>query len=105
MKISESDVLKQILEYLKLKGFLAWRNHTQAVLRTIGKNTYFTPNSNKGAPDILGVFPDGKMFAIEVKTPGKKLDKYQVVWRDRLLTSGVKWTIAHSLDDVMDVIH
>lgn len=54
---------------------------------------------NVGIPDVLCVIK-GKLFAIEVKKPGKTLEPDQEVWRERLKTAGSDWMMAVSSEEV-----
>ena len=73
--MSESDIQKQIIDYLRLKGYMHWRNYVGPILR--GPRKLLSKNPMAGMPDILGVFNSHhRLFAIEVKTPkGKLADK------------------------------
>ena len=88
--LSENDIQNGILEFLRFKKIVAWRNNNGAVYDD--KAGSFR-RKNKweiihGDPvDILGILPDGRFLAIEVKknekekaTPGqikfmKKINK------------------------------
>lgn len=81
--IKESDIQRQILDYLKSRqDIIAWRNHTQGVKQSAGR----TRNPSAGMPDIIGIATIcdsiGVFMAIEVKAPGKRVkpDSKQAKW-------------------------
>lgn len=55
-KMLEKNITKDIREELKRHGIFHWKNWAGL-------------GSKPGVSDILGVLPDGKLLAIEVKTP------------------------------------
>lgn len=59
----------------------------------------FRKNSMKGFPDIAGVV-NGRMFAIEVKTPTGRMSEAQRDWQQKLESNGVVYLIAKSVEDV-----
>lgn len=70
--MTESQVQSQILEYLLRSGIFAWRNNTMGVFDQ-STNTYRRPGrfAINGVSDVLGILPDGRFLAIEVKKPVK----------------------------------
>lgn len=71
---TETDLVYQILDYLRLCGVCAWRQNTGGLTRTndAGEETY-TQFGVPGQSDILGILPGtGRFLAIEVKLPGNK---------------------------------
>lgn len=56
---NEKAITNDILEYLRDAGVMAWK---------AGAGPY----QRGGISDILGVLPDGKFLAIEVKDPSRK---------------------------------
>lgn len=69
-KISEADIQKSIIKYLSLKGIFHWRQNTQGqLMQGSGNQAFIKPSSAPGAPDVIGVLPDGRALFIEVKTP------------------------------------
>ncbi len=63
---TEHAIQLQIMEYLALKGIFAWRNNSGTLRDRRGIPVRF---GKVGSSDILGVAPDGKFLAIEVKRP------------------------------------
>ena len=65
----ESDVLRAILQYLRLHKDVAWvaRMNTGA-MEVQGRYVKF---AFKGCSDIIGQMRDGRFLAVEVKRPGK----------------------------------
>jgi len=96
--VKESEIQRQILNYLGKAGILHWR----VCLGAVAGSGFRRSNPMKGHPDIAGVLKGGRYFAIEVKRPGKKVTWYpeQLEWRDRLSEAGVLYIAATSVDDV-----
>lgn len=58
-----------------------------------------------GSADIVGcVAPVGRMFALEVKWPGKKPSKEQDAWRDRVAKLGVRVAVVHSVGQATELV-
>ena len=73
--MSENEIQNSILQFLKFKKIAAWRNNNGSTYDAKSgqhrrKNKWETLH---GSPvDILGVMPDGRFLAIEVKRDEKK---------------------------------
>lgn len=93
----EQKIQKQILDYLKGLGLMAWKNHTQALVVGNGRKI---KNPNAGCPDILGYFPNGVGFAIEVKAQGNKPSDDQYNWLANAKSNGVLAFWTNNLGDV-----
>ncbi len=80
---TESDVLSACLDYLHLRGILAWRTNNTGVFDP-AKKVFRTFRGLKGVSDILGIvsqevsLSDGQplvqgiLLAVETKKPGNK---------------------------------
>ena len=58
----------------------------------------------KGFPDIAGVLPSGKFFAIELKTDKGRLSAEQVDWITKLNLSGAIAVVLRSKDEIMEFV-
>lgn len=85
------------MQWLELWGFCCWRVYLGP--RMIGKNQ-MAANPMAGFPDICGVFADGRMFVIEVKSARGQLREDQEKWIDRLSARNVLTVVARSIADV-----
>jgi penicillin-binding protein-related factor A (putative recombinase) len=77
MKLTEKQLENDILAWLWYVGIFAWKNQSVGVFDA-AKGIYRKPVNRfhiKGVADILGVLPDGRMLAIEVKRPAVKARK------------------------------
>jgi hypothetical protein len=54
-----------------------------------------------GAPDVLGQLRDGRILAVEVKSPTGKLSPEQAIFLERIRRAGGVGFVAHDLRDVM----
>lgn len=61
-----------------------------AVKQQGGRAYKFTSPGNTGVPDRLVVFPEGKIGFIELKQPGKKPTKNQMLQMNRLAALGCR---------------
>lgn len=70
----EKDIENLVLEWLSWKGIFAWKNQSVGVYDS--RKKVYRKSKNKyhinGVSDILGILPDGKHLAIEIKTPQRK---------------------------------
>jgi hypothetical protein len=95
--LKESDVQRQILDYLALKGIFHYRNNSGAFKRDDG---HFYRFGALGSPDIICVI-NGQYVGIEVKAPKGKLRASQVELQKNLEAAGGRYILARSLDDVV----
>src|SRR3990170_3214753 len=103
--MKESDIQKQIMEYLESRGVYCWKNFTTGIPDKNIEGGYRT-NPNSGMADIMGVLPDGRLLCIEVKkkssvTKKSRLQK-QLIFLNRIdINNGIAF-FAYSLQDVTD---
>lgn len=107
--ITEKQVQDQILCFLQKCQIFAWTNKTTGVYDT-QKGVFRKSKSRfdiKGVSDVLGVLPDGKFLAIEVKRPsisgvqkGGMLSKEQKLFLENVKNNGGLAFVARDLNDV-----
>lgn len=98
----ETDIQREILEALIHSGYMVWRNNSgafwshqrQAYIKVQGVGRI------NGVSDILGVLPDGKMLAIEVKSKTGRLTPEQGEFLIKVSNRGGLAFVARSLQDV-----
>ena len=98
----ESEIQREILRYLQARGIFAWKAGVGA-MRAVYKNTpRFVRFGQEGMSDIVGVLPNGRFLAIEVKRPGGRVTTAQKVFMGHVnLKYGLAF-IAHSVEEVND---
>ena len=85
--IKESDILKQVRQYLRLKGWLVYR-----MQQGLG--------AHRGFPDLVCVKAGACIF-IEVKTRTGRLSTFQEVFRQEVESQGLRYVVARSVEDVI----
>lgn len=95
----ESEIQETILNWLEYQKGKFWRNNTGAL--NIEKR--FIRFGLKGSSDIIGILPDGRFFACEVKRPGKKPTPDQKTFLETIAYWGGVACVAYSLEDVVNV--
>jgi hypothetical protein len=95
--VKESEIQKQILDYLALKRIFHYRQNSGAFDN--GKGAFYRFGA-VGAPDIICVIA-GQYVGIEVKAPRGKQSDHQKAFQQALEAAGGRYLLAHSLDDVM----
>lgn len=99
--MTESNIQKEIMEYLTLRGYLVWRNNSGG--KKIGK--YYIHMAPEGSPDIIGIQPvTGKFIGVEVKKPDGKTEKKRAE-KQRLFSENIQKLggiaiIAYCVEDV-----
>lgn len=94
----EKHIQAAILDYLKLKGYLAWRNQTTGIFNK--KSGGYIPSQSVGAPDIY-LLTKGSFWGLEVKRPGGILSSHQEAFGGQLRANGGIYKVVTSIDDVI----
>lgn len=104
LKLNETDLQNQIVEYLEYKQIVAWRNNRVAFYDKIQKCVRYGKGVTKpGQPDILGAIPkSGRMIAIETKSKYEKVREKQESTMERLDKAGALVIVARTLSDVTE---
>jgi len=101
-KIPEKLIQKQIIDYLKLKGFKTYRVNNAGVWNA--KVKAFIWHGTAGVPDIIAMKKDNLLF-IECKSSVGKMSLDQKDFLDSVnKTKEVHGICCHSLDELIEVI-
>lgn len=101
----EIDIQRQCIDWLRVNGFMAWRNQSAGVFDAT-KRVYRAPSKYQmsGASDCIAV-KDGKVFFIEFKRPKSgKLSDSQIKFRDELISHGGIYVVIRSVDELMEFL-
>src|ERR1700721_165734 len=98
--MKESDVQRQILDYLTLRGIFHYRNNSGAF---VDSQKHFYRFGALGSPDIICVI-NGQYVGIEVKAPKGKQSEHQKEFQKQLEAAGGRYLLVYSLDDVISLI-
>ena len=96
MSSTEKGTQKIILEYLKAKGILHWRQNS-------GSKGKYKFTSINGISDIIAI-KEGIFYGIEVKDIKGKQNENQIEFQRLLEKAGGIYILARSLDDVIEKI-
>lgn len=98
-RLTESQIQALTLGWLKTKGFFVWRQNNGGVWDA-SREAYRNANGLKGVSDILGVLPDGRFLAIEVKSSKGKTSKDQDAFLASVNAHGGLAFVVRDLEDV-----
>ena len=98
MSKEHSSLINKILLKFSKGDFRLWRNETGVAIRPNGKRLirYGLP----GSSDIIGIGPNGKFIAIEVKTSKDTQKPSQKNFESMITKLGGHYTVARSIEDV-----
>jgi Holliday junction resolvase len=89
MKLTETEIRRQIQDYLRLKGYFVYYN-----LQGLG--------CYPGLSDLVAI-KKGIVYHIEIKTPrGKQSDK-QIEFQRQIEAAGGRYVLARCVEDVMEL--
>lgn len=105
---TETDLVRAVLDYLKIVGIYAWRNNTTGVQRTDRSGRQFwTFSGMRGVSDVLGVLcapRRGMLIAIEAKMPGKHPTPEQRSFLDEVSARGGLALVVSSLRQLEEAL-
>lgn len=106
--ISEADLQRQCMKFMRDRGILVWRNPIGPVLHRYMKNgamvTSWKKSPLKGFPDTSGIMRGkhrGKFFAIEFKSESGRTSPEQLAWHKDLMEAGVFVAVVRSFDELL----
>jgi len=108
MKLSPPEKLiqKQILNFLSAYGIFVFRVNTTGVFDPSRKVFRRLGGYNlKGVADILGILPNGKFLAVEVKTEKGKQSVFQKNFQEQIEKNNGIYILARSIDDVRHLVN
>jgi hypothetical protein len=99
--LSESDLVRDCLQFLSLRRVFCWRNHTTGIYDPT-RGVFRRFSGLKGVSDILGIFEDGSgtFVAVECKVPGRVPTQEQYEFLDRIDAAGGFATWVTSVDEL-----
>jgi hypothetical protein len=105
-KESEKTIQKRILNWLKSKDVLHWRQNAGTLfVGTPGKGGRCIRLGDAGLPDIILVVPpNGSMVGLEVKSATGRIRPAQKEFADKLTKNGGSYYIVRSLVDAMNAL-
>jgi hypothetical protein len=102
--MKESDLLSYALTTLKRHDVVAWRVPNGPVMHSVNGNMIRKKSPIKGFPDIAGVMPNGRFFAIELKTDKGRLSPEQIDWITKLNMSGAMAIVLRSKEEIAEFV-
>ncbi len=103
-KVSEAEILKSILVFLKLKRIFHWRQNSGSY----ANDNRWISFGFKGCSDIIAIFPSGDkrgtMLTLEVKRPGGSLSDSQIEFILNVRKHGGCASVVESVEDVEKVL-
>ena len=98
--MKESEIQRQILDYLALKRIFHYRNNSGAMVSEYKGKKRFMRFGATGSPDIVCVIK-GQYVGLEVKTPKGKQSEHQKAFQKKLEAAGGRYLLVRSFDDVV----
>ena len=108
-KITETQLVKQIIQYLNYSGHFVWRSNTGSVTSSYKDKAGRTKSrfirfGFKGVSDIIGISKNGTMIAIEAKVGYNKPTQFQKDFLESVKDRGGIAIVAYCLEDVQSII-
>jgi len=101
IKISESEILNAVCEYLTLKHYTFWRSNNVPIYDPRKKIFRRMPKySMKGVSDII-LLLDGTAWLIEVKTEKGVLSEHQKIFKALVEKRKCIYLVVKSVDDLI----
>jgi len=102
VKVSEAEVQKAIMQFLRYRGTFFFRNNSGAYSdKDSGRFIRF---GSKGAGDLIAIYPDGRFWSVEVKREGGKLSDDQIAFLCGVRKAGGVASCVESIADVQKVL-
>lgn len=101
-ELTESDLQRQICDYLALKRYFFWRQNTAPTVQKTGDTWAFRSmpkHSMRGVPDII-LIDGGHFVGLEVKKRTGRQSPEQKLFEKKLTEAGGSYHIVHDVEEV-----
>lgn len=103
-RVLESQIQKEICEFLEFQGFFFWRSNNVPVFAMsndgVRRFRSLPKHTPRGLPDIMVVTKTGKFIGVEVKRPGSKLRPEQAEFGAKLVMNNAEFYVVHSVAEL-----
>lgn len=111
----ETQLMRRIMLALSQAGCTVWRNetgrfwtgrvlHRQGKQVTLDQAAMIPVGLCKGSSDVIGIAPDGRLLAVEVKTKRGRATAEQVAFIKAVQSAGGVSCIARSVDEALALV-
>lgn len=97
----ETDILREIILYLRAKGVFFVRINTMGVFDFKRKVYMKSPNTTLGVSDLV-ILRRGKMICLEVKSESGKQRPEQAQFEQDVKKNGGEYYLVRSIQDVLN---
>ena len=95
-----NDLVKVCLDWLELKGIMAWANNTGA----FKKGRYYVKFGKPGSTDIIGILPGGRFLGVECKVPPDTPSPAQIDFANDVHRAGGIAVTVECLEDLQEAL-
>ena len=101
IKRTEQSLIKPTIDLLTMLGCCVWRQNAGGMKATYqGKNRFIKFSHREGISDIIGIAPDGRFIAVELKVGKNKTTERQEEFLAEVRQRGGIAIVAYDLDEV-----
>ena len=103
MTRSEANIQNDILIALSKAGAIVFRNNVGALQDKTGRLVRYGVGGNGGS-DIIGICPDGRFLAVEVKKNTGRATEDQLRFIEAVRSKGGRAGVARSVEDALRIL-
>lgn len=103
MKSSEANIQNDVMIALSKSGAIVFRNNVGALKDKTGRLVRYGVGGNGGS-DIIGICPDGRFLAVEVKKNTGRATEDQLRFIEAVRAKGGRAGVARSVEDALRIL-
>lgn len=99
-QMTEADLARYCHSKMTALKIFGWRVPLGGILRSRAGKIFHSPNLLRGFPDFAGVTKDGRLWALELKTPKGRITQEQISWQKKLLDHNAFVWVARTTQEI-----
>lgn len=98
---TEQSLIKPCIDLLTLRGCFVWRQNAGGMKATYkGRDRFIRFSHQEGISDIIGIAPDGRFIAVELKVGKNKPTDAQATFLAEVKARGGIAIVAYSVEEL-----